>query len=70
MALHLSVNEDKTKFRFWSTIVDKYLSPWLSRDEALVFIRARKQAQLEVEMREETENFPLNWFDKDTYKLL
>lgn len=70
MGLRLLIDAEKQKVRFWSTIVDRYLTDWLTRKEAIQFIRKRKEAALEVEMRDEEENFPANWLAQGTCKFL
>ncbi len=52
------------KYRIWSTVVSKWVTPWLNRKECLKVIRASKQETLESQMEEEEKYFPTGWFNK------
>jgi hypothetical protein len=53
------------KYRFWSSICDGWVTDWLTRDDALAWIRRIKELSLEREMDEETKNFPNGWCNKE-----
>lgn len=68
MSLLLKIKGDK--YRFWNTITDEWSTKFLTREQALQYLRDRKFRTYTEEMAEEEKNFPKGWIDTDTFKIL
>lgn len=53
------------KYRQWSTVVDAYVTDWLTRDEMLDYIEKRWKDDLKEKIKQERLNFPRGWGNKD-----
>ena len=64
MSWHVSRKGDK--YRFWSTISDKHLSDWMSRNEAIKFYHDCALVDFKKNVIEQFYKFPHMWVDRDS----
>lgn len=69
MAWLLKTNK-KGQYKFFSTVVDRYLTDWMDREEAIRYIIDDRFHKCLDDLDHERENFPKGWTDKDTRKLI
>ena len=60
----------KEKFRIWSTVVDDYITEYITKDELIRFLFWHRFETLMQNMLEDIICFPNNWTDKETGKYL
>ena len=65
MGLRLEYRESDQKYRFWSTVVDAWLTDWLDRDGCLHYLYERWLREFQKSFIKEYFCFPHNWCDKD-----
>ena len=68
MSLLLKIKDDK--YRFWNTVADGWSTKFLSREEALQYLRDRSFRRYTEELEREERDFPKGWTDKDTFKII
>lgn len=59
------IEHKNNKYRFWSTILDKYITSWLTKKDSINFIATQWKKKLEKKIEEEKKYFPRGWCDID-----
>jgi hypothetical protein len=62
--LETKIENEETKYRIWSTVVDEWIVEWSSREEMIKFLFWEKFQEFMYSFSEEALKFPHMWFDK------
>lgn len=57
------------KFKFYSTILSEYISPWLDRKEAIKFYERRLKSQLKDEIKKLRIDFPKGFSNTEGHRI-
>lgn len=56
----------KKGVRIWSTVVDAYLTDWMTRNEAVAYIAQDRRNDTNMYIRDLKLNFPKGWIDRNS----
>lgn len=70
MAVLISINKSKKKYRLWTTVADGWLTDWITREEAVKELQQRAKDRCKEECKKIANEFPLYYSDKNYKRIL
>jgi hypothetical protein len=68
--IKIEEKEGTAKYKVWSTVVDEFITDWMTRDEFIKYLFWKKFMDFMKDFTKEAMTFPDNWADKDEFKYL
>jgi len=68
MAVLISTNKTKKKYRLYSTIADGWLTEWISKEEAIKELQSRAKNRCREECEKIAQKFPIGYYKKEDSK--
>ena len=66
--MSLLLKKKGEKFRFYQTIISKWVSGWVTKDEAMNIMENRILKRADEDIEQMRKRFPRGFYDKDTLK--
>lgn len=67
--LETKIENEETKYRIWSTVVDGWIINWSTREDVIKFLFWSKFQDFMYEFNSQAQKFPHMWMDKNTKKI-